>query len=178
MGGTWWHYTTVLKLREIIASRQLKRTGVQVQGRERRAVWVSCRTEWEPTATKAITTQAGLRKATLAEMVMFHGGLVRLEVADALVRHTWSSHRRIGQIDPRVADGLERAAIIDGADPGQWRLSYYDIPTEKLSAIEASTDGTSWWSAGQFVDGSARLELSFLALVGAWNAQLLSQQKE
>lgn len=140
-----WHYTTEHKLRSISADGTIRRASVFVADGERRAVWLSCRSTWEPTATK-LAVQPGRepRRATLAEMVKAHGRLVRLEVPERLARHTWKDHRRIGQIDPRMADSLERAAREQGADPADWRVSYHDIPITAVLSVELSEDGVAW----------------------------------
>jgi len=143
----WWHYTLARTLAEILASGAIKRSTLGVSGGERTAVWFSCRTDWEPTATRGLLdSRTGQRRtATIEEMVAGGGELVRLEVPATVARYTWADHRRLGQIDPRMADTLERAL---GGEPAKWRLSYDDVPLSQIVNIEASMDGHSWRSVG------------------------------
>src|SRR3954468_14683721 len=107
-GERWWHYTTALILVQIIASTRIARAGAGVMRGERKAVWFSRRVTWEPTARKLfVDAEGNLRGATVPEMIAKHGLLVRLEVSTTVARHRWADHRRMGQIDPRIADGLE-----------------------------------------------------------------------
>ena len=141
----WWHYTLARTLAEILVSGAIKRSTEGVSEGERTAVWFSCRTDWEPTATRGLTDgRTGERRtATIEEMVALGGELVRLEVPETVARYTWADHRRLGQIDPRMADGLERAL---GGEPAKWRLSYDDVPLNQIVNIEVSPDGRSWRS--------------------------------
>jgi hypothetical protein len=50
----WWHYTLARTLAEILVSGGIKRSTVGLSGGERPAVWFSCRTDWEPTATRGV----------------------------------------------------------------------------------------------------------------------------
>jgi hypothetical protein len=70
--------------------------------------------------------------------------LVRFEVSARFARHTWADHRRIGKIDPFMADALEAAAAEQGANPDDWRVSYHDVPVSALLGLEASEDGDTW----------------------------------
>lgn len=149
----WWHYTLGTTLISMIADERIKRATAYYTGRgERKAVWFSCRETWEPTATKGcIEGTAGLpRDASVSEMVAHGGALVRIEVPADVARHTWAEHRKIGGIDPRIADGLEEVARERGADPSEWRVSYHDVPLAKIVGIEASDDGVRWHPVGVF----------------------------
>ena len=153
----WWHYTLARTLAEILVSGAIKRSTEGVSEGERTAVWFSCRTDWEPTATRGLTDgRTGQRRtATIEEMVALGGELVRLEVPETVARYTWADHRRLGQIDPRMADGLERAL---GGEPAKWRLSYDDVPLRQIVNIEASMDGRSWRSVRTGSEFAAELE--------------------
>jgi hypothetical protein len=160
----WWHYTLGRTLVEIVASQRIKRAASFVQGGERRAVWFSCSTEWEPTATKGrLETRTGERRAaTIEEMLVAGGALVRLEVPETVARYTWADHRRIGQIDPRIADAL---ACAPGAEPGKWRVSYHDVPIQKVLSIEASTDGRAWRLVGEGSPNGVMVDSAFADLL-------------
>ena len=47
-----YHYTTGLKLRQIINSGQIKSTTAKIEAHEKPVAWFSTQDQWEPTATK------------------------------------------------------------------------------------------------------------------------------
>lgn len=150
----WWHYTLGTTLIKIIRDGRIKRASARVARRERRAVWFSCHETWEPTATKGILTSAGVRDATIADMVAMGGLLVRIEVSQAAARHDWHYHRRMSGVDPRAADALENAARGRGSEPTEWRVSYQDVPFSAVISVEASRDGAIWRQVGHPVGDS------------------------
>lgn len=145
----WWHYTVGIYVLPIVAAGKIARAKTGVPRGERPAVWFSSRPTWEPTATKGAIVDGQRREMTISEMVEHAGGLVRLEVDVAVVRHTWADHQRIGQVDPRMATYLEAAAREHGADPRDWRVSYRDVPLGKVLSVEASDDGQAWEEVGR-----------------------------
>jgi hypothetical protein len=155
----WWHYTLARTVIMVLADGVIRRADRFVGKSERKAVWFSCREQWEPTATKTLAAPAGMRPATIAEMVQLGGGLARLEVSEAIARHTWADHRRIGGADPRVLDALEKAAREHGADPVDWRVSYHDVPIEQILGVEASEDGSTWLRVGELAPDRRSLVL-------------------
>lgn len=141
-----WHYTTGTSFVEIADSGFLRGARARVFGTERRAVWFSTRTDWEPTATKLhVNRHRKVRVATLDEMVARGGPLTRIEVGASVAPYTWKEHRRIGRIDIREADALER---YPGAVPTDWRLSYQDVKIADFLSVEASKDGRQWECVG------------------------------
>ena len=102
------------------------------------------------------------RHATIEEMVKSFVCLVRLEVSEAVARHTFARHRNLGRVDPRVADALASSARRRGADPSDWRVSYYDVPITQVLSIEASEDGTTWRAVSDFVDAELALDTEFV----------------
>ena len=131
MPSRWWHYTLATTMSQIIADERIKRTGSGVTKGDRKAVWFSCRETWEPTATKGYVPAdasgqpdfSRRRDATIQERVEKGAALVRIEVSENIARHTWLRHRPIGGIDPRMADAMEAAAVDQGGDPAEWRVS-------------------------------------------------------
>jgi hypothetical protein len=135
-----WHYTTGAKFISIVAAKQIKR--VKAGTGRRRAVWFTFRDSWEPTATKGIidpSSPSGTRNATPEEMIERQGALVRLEVPAGVAPYTWADFRR--EEDPRTADGLEAAAREQGSDPAEWRLSYHDVPIDRILCVEELRKG-------------------------------------
>src|SRR5262245_8284576 len=90
----WFHYTLGTTLVHIIADGFIKRATAFVEPPARPAVWFSRRTTWEPTATKIRVSAAGVRRATLEEMVVEGGVLIRIEVAPTAARITWAHHAK------------------------------------------------------------------------------------
>jgi hypothetical protein len=144
----WYHYTVGSCVLPIIAAAKIKRTTVGLIHGERKAVWFSCRPTWEPTATKEVIYRGINRYMTITEVVDKVVALVRFEVSARFARHTWADHRRIGKIDPLMADALEAAAAEQGANPDDWRVSYHDVPVSALLGLEASEDGDTWAVVG------------------------------
>jgi len=156
----WWHYTLGRTVIMVAADERIKRARKGLDKGERAAVWFSCRPTWEPTATKSFASATGVREATLAEMVEVGGPLARVEVTEAVARHTWAHHRRIGGVDPRVLDGLESSARREGADPADWRVSYHEVPIREILCVEASEDGIAWVPVGVVADDGRSLRLA------------------
>ena len=152
-----------------MADGGIKRAGVGVGKKERKAVWISSRPTWEPTATKGyLDPETGKRRdATVVEMVRLGGALVRFEVSKDTARHSWAEHRRIGGADLRLLDDLEAAGRRHGADPSEWRVSYHDVPTAKFLSVEASTDGETWTVVSHEADGGVVLDTAFVARIEA-----------
>lgn len=142
----WWHYTVGLRLFGIVKDGRLKRADIGVDRSERRAVWFTSRPTWEPTATSMILDKGATepRKATLPELAEKGAALIRIEVPADVARYDWAHHRKLGGVDPRIADALERVARADGSDPSEWRVSYRDVPLSAFIAIDESADGVHW----------------------------------
>lgn len=132
----------------IIADGAIKPARAGVPKGERPAVWFSRRSTWEPTATKLLFDSAAgdVRNATVAEMLAAGGTLARIEVSPDAARHSWRDHLKLGHIDLRWADELEKVALKQGADPNDWRVSYHPVTLEKIIGVESSIDGVNWQS--------------------------------
>jgi hypothetical protein len=158
-----WHYTVGTTLLSIIVDGVIRRATVGVRkGGSRPAVWFSCRDGWEPTATKWLRddTTGQPRLATVDEMVHAGRALIRLEVPLAVARHTWREHRRRHE-DPRIADALEQRAREQGADPDDWRVSYYDVSLHDVISIESWTVGMGTWDeVGRYDEETGGLALA------------------
>jgi hypothetical protein len=148
----WFHYTLGVSLLAIIASRTIKRGGAGTLKGERRAVWLTRRTDWETTASPGIWNPATKvsEGAPIARFVKVFGPLIRLEVPATVAAKTWTDHLREGGIDLRTADTLVSCALEMGSDPADWRLSYHDIPTSECVVVEWSNDGETWLTLGRF----------------------------
>jgi len=172
MTDRWWHYTKGVTLLHIINDGRIRRSTVGLVEHERPCVWFSRCPRWEGSATMGVIEHGVRRDATIAEMVAALGPLVRLEVSEHIACYTWEDHRRIGELGPSSADALEAAGRRLGADPGNWRVSYEDVPTEHVLTIEASDDGVSWSLVGIPRDDGFLLDPDFVEKVGAAVAAL------
>jgi hypothetical protein len=160
-----WHYTLGTTLLRIVADKRIRRARVGLAKGERPAVWFTRRNEWEPTATKGLmSAKTGeVTMATREVMEEAGGALIRIEVPATVGRHTWADHRRVGQVDPRIADALEKDATERGSDPAEWRVSYHDVPWTAILSIEALV-GDEWVCVGRPEDdGGLWLDASFVA---------------
>jgi len=167
VSGAFWHYTLTDRLLRIVADARIRRAKAMVSGGERAAVWFSCRSSWEPTATKLYKSAQGeVRRATIPEMITKCGPLVRIEARSSVARYSWVEHRRIGQIDARMADGLERAAREIGAEPNDWRVIYRDVALRDIVSVEASLDGATWERVGHQAEDAIQFTEQFIDLAG------------
>lgn len=162
---SFWHYTLGHRVLDILEDGQLNRAWVGVPKHERRAVWFTRRSTWEPLASPLLPH----RWATIEETVTDCGALARIEVGADVARHTWATHRQRSGLDPREADLLEASADELGDDTSDWRVSYHDVPVRRFLRIEKSINGVDWTlvrgpdsaDAGEFslFDGEVRAAL-------------------
>jgi len=173
----WWRYTTGLRLLGIIADqlvrRERKLSGEAGAVAGRTAVWFTRSEAFEPTARIAKMNRATGEKTllTVEEMAAIDElcGLVRVQVTEDVARHTWSHHRKVSGVHPRVADNLETRARELGSDPNDWRLSYYDVPLEKVLSVEV-------WHQGGWIEIATQPEFGSGLAVSSWYAEHLARK--
>jgi hypothetical protein len=134
---------TKATLEQIIATGRPQSVSMELASGEMPAIWFSKRPTWEPTASKGLVERGRQRSATIAEMVARHGGLARIGV-DAAGLLTWLDHRKLSGISAADAKRLVRSAVMVGANPGDWFVSYGTVRRERWLAIEESVDGVTW----------------------------------
>jgi hypothetical protein len=155
-----WHYTKGVHLPKIIASGEIRPATVGVGVGERPIVWFSTNPRWEETASPGrIDDQGQLRKATLEKMEVICAGRARIAVDDATAPYDWYYLKRAAGIKTKTAQGLETAAIRDGASPKDWRGTFDSVPREKWVSVEVFRNG-AWvpfedGSGGKGSDGGA-----------------------
>jgi hypothetical protein len=174
----WWYYTLGTEVIRIIADQKIRRADAGVLTEERKGIWFSCRDTWEPMATKLRFGPDAIRadgtvhpsktcEATVQEMRESDGAFARVEVSADVARHTWQHHREISGLDQRMADDLERLAEAYGSDPSLWRVSYDDVPIEKILQVEASDDSVTWAVVGVVRQAEFLIDPAFLKRVNA-----------
>lgn len=111
------HYTTGLRLRDIVRDGVINPANMNVESTEKPAVWCSTNPFWERTVFKAVRRPDGtivdLTRDELAERV----GLGRIEVSSESAPFDWRYHKLHSGIQPELARGLVVSAKRRYADP-------------------------------------------------------------
>lgn len=139
--GPVFHYTTCDRLLKIIASQAIMPATAHVLPPEIPAVWLSSASDWEPSATKGVIDNGIRRQATLAELVVLCGCLVRIEI-DTTHLH-WlgpSAFKSALRIPAGVHRRLIAAGLEMGADPSAWSAVAGPVPLQSFRRIEFSTE--------------------------------------
>ena len=131
------HYTTRLRLRDIVRDGFINPAKMHVESTEKPAVWCSTNPFWERTVFKGIRRPNGtivdLTRDELAEEV----GLGRIEVSQESAPFDWRYHKLHSGIQPELARGMVISAKRRHANPLEWRVSYRPIPATEWLAIES-----------------------------------------
>jgi hypothetical protein len=136
-----YHYTTGDRLLRIIASRAILPATAHVAPPEIPAVWLSSAPVWEPSATKGVIEDGVRRQASLAELIVLCGCLVRIEIdPNAVCLIEPGTFRDALRIPPNVHDRLIAAGLEMGANPSDWRANAGDIPHTAFRRIEFSVE--------------------------------------
>lgn len=140
-----YHYTTGDRFLRIIASREIQPATAHVEPPEIPAVWLSSAPVWELSATKGIIEEGingkTRRQASLAELIVLCGCLVRIEIDPAAVCCLEpGAFRDALCIPPDVHERLITGGLEMGADPTQWRAVAGSIPLTAFRRIEFSTE--------------------------------------
>jgi len=107
-----YHYTTGLKLKQIINSGAIRPATAKIEPHEKPVAWFSTSPEWEPTATKVpIPGMAGQIMTAKSQ-----GGLARITVI-------FPQLPLIAGTKPSVCIGLLVAGLELGSDPDTWRFT-------------------------------------------------------
>jgi hypothetical protein len=127
-----YHYTTGLKLRQIINSGAIKPTTAKIEPHEKPVAWFSTSSEWEPTATKVPIP--GMRGQI--ETAKAQGGLVRITVPGTSAPYVFPQLPLIAGTKPSVCIGLLLAGLELGSDPDTWRFTPTPVPTALFRGVE------------------------------------------
>lgn len=138
-----YHYTTGLKLRQIINSGGIKPTTAKIEPHEKPVAWYSTSPDWEPTATKVpIPGMAGQIATAKAQ-----GGLVRITVPGTCAPYAFSQLPLIAGAKPTVCMGLLLAGLALGSDPDTWRFTPTHVPTALFREVEFYDFASNSWLA-------------------------------
>ena len=124
---TLFHFTTGLKLKQIINSGAINPTTAKIEPHEKPVAWFSTQAQWEPTATKVpVPGMQGQIETAKAQ-----GGLVRITVPGTCAPYVFQQLPLIAGTKPGVCLGLLVAGLELGSDPDTWRFT----PTPVLTAL-------------------------------------------
>ena len=149
---TVFHYTTGLKLRQIVNSGHIRPSTAHVPPNEKPVAWFSTSPEWEPTATKcSIPGKLGQLITAKAQ-----GGLVRITVPGTCAPYALPQLCLIAGTKPSVCLGLLVAGLELGADPDTWRFTPTPVPTALFRGIEFFNFNSDRWVAVDMAELACR----------------------
>jgi len=138
-----YHYTTGLKLKQIINSGCIRPTTAKIEPHEKPVAWFSTSPEWEPTATKVpIPGTAGQIATAQAQ-----GGLVRITVPGSAAPYVFPQLPLFAGTKPSVCIGLLMAGLELGSDPDTWRFAPTPVPTFLFRDVEFYDFASNTWLA-------------------------------
>jgi len=137
------HYTTGLKLKQIINSGCIKPTTAKIELHEKPVAWFSTNPEWEPTATKVpLPGRAGQLLTAKSQ-----SGLVRIAVPGTCAPYVFQQLPLIAGTKPSVCIGLLMAGLELGSDPDTWRFTPTPVPTALFREVEFYDFASNRWLA-------------------------------
>jgi len=146
------HYTTGLKLKQIINSGCIRPTTAKIDPHEKPVAWFSTQDKWEPTATKVpIPGMQGQIETAKAQ-----GGLVRITVPGACAPYVFPQLPLIAGTKPSVCIGLLIAGLELGSDPDSWRFSTTSVPTGLFRGVEFFDFAYDRWVAVDMAELACR----------------------
>jgi hypothetical protein len=138
-----YHYTTGLKLKQIINSGAINPTTAKIELHERPVAWFSTQTHWEPTCTKV--PMPGMQGQI--ETAKAQGGLVRITVPGSCAPYVFPQLPLIAGTKPGVCIGLLIAGLELGSDPDTWRFTPTPVPTALFREVEFYDFANDRWLA-------------------------------
>jgi hypothetical protein len=146
------HFTTGMKLRQIINTGAIKPTTAKIEPHEKPVAWFSTSPAWEPTATKVpLPGMAGQIETAKAQ-----GGLVRITVPGTCAPYVFPQLPLIAGTKPGVCIGLLLAGLELGSDPDTWRFTPMPVPTALFREVEFFDFANNRWLAIDLAELSCR----------------------
>jgi hypothetical protein len=146
------HYTTGLKLKQIINSGCIRPTTAKIEPHEKPVAWFSTQDQWEPTATKVpIPGMQGQIETARAQ-----GGLVRITVPGTCAPYVFPQLPLIAGTKPSVCIGLLLAGLELGSDPGTWRFTPEPVQTALFREVEFYDFANDRWLAVDLAELACR----------------------
>ncbi len=147
-----YHYTTDLKLKQIINSGAIKPTTAKIEPHEKPVAWFSTQELWEPTCTKVpIAGMQGQIATARAQ-----GGLVRITVPGTCAPYVFQQLPLIAGTKPSVCIGLLLAGMELGSDPDTWRFTPTPVPTAMFREVAFFDFANNRWLAIDLAELSCR----------------------
>jgi hypothetical protein len=137
------HYTTGLKVGQIIRSGHIRPATAQTAAHQKPVVWFSTSPEWDPTASKCLIP-GKLGQVITAKA---QSGLVRITVPANVAPHTIQDLPSIAGTTPADWMGLLLVGLELGADPGAWRFTATPVPTALFREVEFFDFANERWLA-------------------------------
>ena len=138
-----YHYTTGLRLKQIINSGAIKPTTAKIEPNEKPVAWFSTQDQWEPTATKVpIPGKQGQLFTAKAQ-----SGLVRITVPGTCAPYLFPQLPLIAGTSPQACIGLLLAGLELGSEPNTWRFTPTPVPTALFREIEFFDFANDRWLA-------------------------------
>jgi hypothetical protein len=137
------HYTTGVKLKQIINSGCIRPSTAHVPPNEKPVAWFSTSPDWEPTATKVpIPGKAGQIITAKAQ-----NGLVRITVPGSVAPYGIQQLPKIAGTSLQAYTGLILSGLELGSDPGAWRFTPTPVPTALFREVEFYDFANDSWLA-------------------------------
>ena len=147
-----YHYTTGLKLKQIIDSGCIKPTTAKIEPHEKPVAWFSTSPQWEPTATKvSIPGVQGQIETAKAQ-----GGLVRITVPGTCAPYVFPQLPPIAGTSPQACIGLLLAGLELGSEPNTWRFTPTPVPTALFREVEFYDFANDRWLAVDLAELACR----------------------
>jgi len=146
------HFTTGVKLKQIINSGHIRPSTAHVPSNERPVAWFSTQDQWEPTASKSpIPGLLGQIETAQAQ-----GGLVRITVPGTCAPYVFPQLPLIAGTKPSVCIGLLIAGLELGSYPDTWRFTPTPVPTALFREVEFYDFAQDQWVAVDMAELACR----------------------
>jgi hypothetical protein len=146
------HYTTGLKLKQIINSGSIRPSTAHVPPTEKPVAWFSTQDQWEPTCTK-VSIPGKLGQLVTAKA---QSGLVRITVPGTCAPYVFPQLPLIAGTSPTACIGLLLAGLELGSNPDTWRFTPTPVPTALFREVEFFDFGNETWLAVDMTELTCR----------------------